>query len=46
MTIKELKKFLENIPDNYEFWDNPCLRPVEIENLEVDKKSKKIWYYN
>ena len=46
MTIKELKKMLESIPDDYIFFDRASVREITKNQIDVDNKEKIVGFIN
>lgn len=46
MTIKELKKLLTKIPDDYIVWDFSCVREIDEENIIISHEQKLLGYEN
>lgn len=46
MTVKELKKLLDKLPDDYLVWDCACCREITIDSIWVNHKDKFIGYTN
>ena len=46
MTVKELKKLLDTIPDDYLVWDCSCCREITIDSIWINHEDKFIGYSN
>ena len=46
MTIKELKKMLENIPDDYIFFDRASVKEITKDQIDIDNKEKIVGFIN
>ena len=46
MTVKELKKLLAKIPDNYIVWDFSCVREINKDDIVISHEEKVIGYAN
>lgn len=46
MTIKELRVLLKNVPDDYVFIDECCLREIGKDAIYIDKGTKTVRYSN
>lgn len=46
MTVKELKKLLAKIPDDYIVWDFSCVREINKEDIVISHDQKVLGYAN